>query len=430
MRPRIRDLKRLALPLLGAAFLVAPAPSPAATAARAGAARPAASRDSSRVLVRIGSDVITRAQVQQRIEELPEQYRTNYSTPPARQQLLDRMVEERIWLMLATRSGVASRPKVRQQLEQQRRDLLIRTYLNEQMAANGAPSDSDARVYYDTHPAEYKTPATVTVRHIQCATEAEAKRMKQWAKGGQDFAKLAQKYSADTLSRANGGAIGVVTHDGMFSSIGAQPALAQSAFALGEGKVGGPYKTTRGWHVIKVEALRPEGSRSFDQVRPMIVRQLSAQRSQEFYRSLLEKARRDLHVTPDSTAIKGFLSQKRPPRELFKEAQETAGATERIAAYRRVLEEYPDSDVSPQAQFMIGFINSEELKNYDEAEKAFRALLHRYPKSELAASAQWMVDHMRTEEAPAFMNLEGDSSQAASGTPGAKSPRRDSTGKP
>ena len=60
--------------------------------------------------------------------------------------------------------------------------------------------------------------------------------------------------------------------------------------------------------------------------------------------------------------------------------------------------------MSPQSQFMIGFINSEELKNYDEAEKAFRELLRRYPKSELAESAHWMLDHMRTEEAPPFMN--------------------------
>jgi len=58
---------------------------------------------------------------------------------------------------------------------------------------------------------------------------------------------------------------------------------------------------------------------------------------------------------------------------------------------------------------MVGFIYSEEVKNYDEAEKAFRQLLKRYPDSELAASAQWMVEHMRTEEAPSFVNTQADS---------------------
>jgi len=62
--------------------------------------------------------------------------------------------------------------------------------------------------------------------------------------------------------------------------------------------------------------------------------------------------------------------------------------------------------------FMVGFINSEEKKDYDTAEKVFRELLQKYPKSELAASAQWMVDHMRTDEVPDF--LHADSTASAS----------------
>ena len=106
-------------------------------------------------------------------------------------------------------------------------------------------------------------------------------------------------------------------------------------------------------------------------------------------------------------------SRRRRARARCSRRRRTPGPPrQRIAAYRKLLDEYPDSDVSPQAQFMIGFIHSEELKNYDEAEKAFRELLQRYPKSELAASAQWMVDHMRTEEAPATSSS-ADSSRPA-----------------
>jgi len=83
-----------------------------------------------------------------------------------------------------------------------------------------------------------------------------------------------------------------------------------------------------------------------------------------------------------------------------------------VDAYRQVVENYPDSDVTPQAAFMVGFIQSEELKDYDAAQKSFQTLLARYPKSELAASARWMLDHMRSENAPNFMNLEGDSTAA------------------
>ena len=55
-----------------------------------------------------------------------------------------------------------------------------------------------------------------------------------------------------------------------------------------------------------------------------------------------------------------------------------------------------------QAQFMVGFIYSEEKKDYDQAEAAFRALLAKYPNSELAVSANWMLEHMRSEKVPEF----------------------------
>jgi len=408
----------MAIALLAIAGAV---PAGAATPARAGRS---AVPESLQVLVRIGKEAITRADVQRRLEELPEQVRPTYATPDGRKQLLDRLVEEKVWMQIASKKGVARRTEVVRQLEQARRDLLIRTYLNEVMATNPAPSDSESKAYYDAHISDYKMPGTASVRHIQSKTEADARRVLGWAKSGQDFAKLAQRYSADTLSRANGGALGTVTREGMFGSLGAQPALAEFAFSLEPGKVGGPIRSERGWHVLKLDAKTDESVRAFEQVRPMIQRQLSSQKSQDFYRQKLDEARRELGVTPDSTTIRSFLSSKKTARDLFREAQEAGAPDTRIQKYRDLLQQHPQSDVSAQAQFMIGFIYSEELRKYDEAEKEFRKLLQNYPKSELAASAQWMVDHMRTEDAPAFLNLEADSA----GKPAAS--RKGAGGKP
>src|SRR5262249_43389133 len=134
-------------------------------------------------------------------------------------------------------------------------------------------------------------------------------------------------------------------------------------------------------------------------------------------------ARKSLGVKPDSTAIKGFLTARKTAREQFNEAQALTNPEARLEAYQKLLADYPDSEVSPQAQFMIGFINSEELKNYDEAEKGFRELVRRWPKAELAASAEWMISHMRSEDAPAFINLDSDSAShaGAAAVPAAKS---------
>lgn len=404
--------------LLVALFAVAPSGS----GAQGQAARKARPARVDSILVRLGTETITAGMVQRRIDELPEHARGQFATEEGRQRLVERMVEERVWMITALKRGVADRPELRRQIEQQRRDLLIRTYVNEVMASQGAPSDSEAQAYYTEHPEDYRTPETVTLSHVLSRTEAEGKRVRQWSRAGQDWTKLAGRYSADTLTRARGGVLGPTTREGVLAHLGRQPALAESAIALGEGKIGGPYRTEHGWHVIRVDAHKPEGTRPFDQVRAGIVRQLGAKRSQDFYQGRLEEAKRALRVTADSAAIKAFVVQKKTAREMFNEAQLGGAPTARIDAYRSLLRAHPESEVSPQAAFMIGFIQSEELKDYAAADSSFREMLRRHSKSELAASAQWMLDHMRSESAPEFMNLESDSAKtapAASG-PGGK----------
>jgi peptidyl-prolyl cis-trans isomerase C len=412
--PRVRLVSAGTLAALSLAALVQAAPpAPARPAGRT------APPDSNQVLARVGREAITRGDVNRRMEEIPEQLRANYNTPEGRQQILDRVIEEKVWMQLATKKGVPSRPEVQRQLEQARRDLVIRTYLNEVMAGNPAPSDSEARAYYDQHADQFKVPATVSLRHIQSRTQAEARRILTLARGTEDFGKLARQYSTDTLTRNMGGALGSITRDGVFGALGSQPALAESAFRIPVGKVGGPFKTDHGWHVIRVDNKTEDTVRPLDQVRSMILRQISSQKAQDYYRKRLDQAKHEIGVTSDSGAIRSFVSARKSARDMFKEAQDAGAPADRIEKYRKLLAEYPDSDVSPQAQFMIGFIYSEELKNYDEADKAFRLVLSRYPKSELAPSAQWMVDHMRTEDAPAFLNLEADSSKGAA-VPAAK----------
>jgi peptidyl-prolyl cis-trans isomerase C len=388
--------------------------SSGAKSSKSASSSKAAARDTTRVLVRVGKEPITRAMVEARLADLPDQYRAQYSTPTGRQQLLDRMIEEKVWLQVATKNGVAERPKIKEQLDQQRNDLLIRTWISEQMTTSPAPSDSEAMQYYQDHQTDYRSPATVTLRHIQLGTEAEARRVLPFARDPKkDFGDLAKKYSADTLTRKNGGELGTITRDGAFPTLGTQKALADSAFALAEGKVGGPWKTDRGWHIVKIDQKHDESTRPFDQVKPLIIRQLGARRTQDYYRQLLDKARRDIGVHADSAAIKGFVSARRPARELFQEAQQATDARARITAYQRVVDDWPSSDVAAQSQFMIGFINSEELKDYDAAERAMRAVVKNYPKSDLVASAQWMIDHMRTDDVPEFITHEADTAGSA-----------------
>ncbi len=54
----------------------------------------------------------------------------------------------------------------------------------------------------------------------------------------------------------------------------------------------------------------------------------------------------------------------------------------------------PENERCDQAQFLIGFTFSEQLKDYDAARSAFSRLVENYPESELADDAEWMIENM------------------------------------
>jgi hypothetical protein len=406
MRAAARSIAAtLGVMALGLVLVGAPDAAPPKSKSKA-AKRPPG--DTTAVLATVGGEPITRAMVDARIAELPEQYRTTYATPEGRRQLLDRFVEERVWVKEAEAAGVAERPDVKSTLDRQRRDLIVRTHITEQMATFPAVSDSEARAFYDGHIDQYRTPATVTLAHIQLASQSQATKVRKLADKGDDWGGLVRKYSTDSLTIPTQGSLGTVTREGLFSSIGTQPALAESAMALGADKTGGPYRTDRGWHVIRVSATQPDATRPFEQMKSTIVRQVSSERSQAHYQELLAKARTQQKVVMENAAVDRWVSVKRSAREMFQDAQALGPPRDRIQAYGRLVETYPDSAVSAQAQFMTGFILSEELESYGEAQAAFEKLLMMYPNSELTESARWMLENMRTKEAPAFTDAAGD----------------------
>ncbi len=125
------------------------------------------------------------------------------------------------------------------------------------------PTDSDLRGYLEKHKAELleRCASHLLVRVApQAGADAEAAAKKAAegyaarARGGEDFAKLADEHSEDPSGKGRGGDLGCFTAD-----VGFVPEFKAAVFnAKSEGEIVGPVKTQFGWHVIKIRTIAKE----------------------------------------------------------------------------------------------------------------------------------------------------------------------------
>ena len=94
--------------------------------------------------------------------------------------------------------------------------------------------------------------------------------------------------------------------------------------------------------------------------------------------------------------VLGGCSTKSPEElfELAQQAENDGDFKEAIDLYTMLLQKYPQNEHNYKAQFMIGFIYSEELNDLDQAKDAMQKVVDNYSDCDLADDARWMLDHM------------------------------------
>jgi TolA-binding protein len=103
-------------------------------------------------------------------------------------------------------------------------------------------------------------------------------------------------------------------------------------------------------------------------------------------------------------AVLGFLwscsSEKKSEEQLYAEAQaysEKGEFTSAIKTYEEILRLYPESPNSYKAQFLIGFVYSENLKDYNKAKEVYEKVIKNYPDCDLADDAKVMLESMGSD---------------------------------
>ncbi|HDZ24633.1 MAG TPA: hypothetical protein ENH70_08870 [Desulfobacteraceae bacterium] len=136
-------------------------------------------------------------------------------------------------------------------------------------------SEKEIKEYYEYNMDSFKVPAKVCARHIlfrlkENATKAEAEKIRKkaeavlkMARSGKDFANLAKKYSEGPTGK-NGGDLGCFSRGKMVKP------FEEAAFKLKKGEISDLVKTRFGYHIIKVENVHAERTKTLDEVRGQI----------------------------------------------------------------------------------------------------------------------------------------------------------------
>ena len=149
-------------------------------------------------------------------------------------------------------------------------------------------TESQIAQYYNTNQSRFGQPERRNTLVVLTKDKAKAQQALSELQSGASFASVAKKYSIDTASKAQGGALTV-------SKGQQEKALDDAIFTAGTGKLVGPVKTQFGYYVFKVNKVTPGSQQSLDQARASIKQILLTQNQQkalqDFVKSFQKKWR-------------------------------------------------------------------------------------------------------------------------------------------
>jgi peptidyl-prolyl cis-trans isomerase C len=206
------------------------------------------------------------------------------NTPERQQAVKEELINREVLVQAAQKRGLDKNADVAAQMDMARQAVLVRALFETEVKANPI-SDADlAKQYEDFKKSmgenEYK------IRHILVDKEDEAKAVIADLNKGGDFAKIAKDRSKDPGSKDNGGDL-----DWGPTARYVKP-FADAVTALKKGQTTtAPVKTDFGYHVIRLDDVRPLKVPGFDELKEQFRQRAQQQQIQRLVQDLRSKAK-------------------------------------------------------------------------------------------------------------------------------------------
>src|SRR5258706_11780729 len=273
-----RNVINLAAALVAGTFAVAAGAQDkaAAPAAAAKKAAPAAGR------IVVNGVTIPQSRIDAMNRELSAQGQPD--NPERQQAVKEELVNREVLAQAAAKRGLDKSADVAAQMDMARQAVLVRALFESEVKAHPITDDM-LRVQYEQFKASMGT-SEYKVRHILVEKEDEAKAIITELNKGGDFAKIAKDKSKDPGSKETGGDL-----DWGPSARYVKP-FADAVQATPKGQTTtAPVKTDFGYHVIRVDDVRPLKVPTFDEVKDQFRQRAQQQMVQKMVMDLRQKAK-------------------------------------------------------------------------------------------------------------------------------------------
>lgn len=194
------------------------------------------------------------------------------------------LINQELLSRAAIEKGLDKTPRLAAAMEMLRREQLTKAYLEDYVKGHPV-TDAEIQSEYDKAKASATGNNEYKARHILVREESEAKAILAQLKKKTAFDKLAKEKSKDPGSAKNGGDLGWNVPDAFVKEFG------EALKSLKKGETSEPVKTQFGYHIIKLEDMRPAKIPPLDEVKNDIRQQLQQQRVREAVKGLRASAK-------------------------------------------------------------------------------------------------------------------------------------------
>ncbi len=280
-----------------------------------------------KIVAEIGAEKVTEADLDAFIESdienqlepmapfmTPEQFSEQkkkmleqYKAPQAKQQYLQAWLAQEVLYRQALEEELAEKPEAKKLIDQLTRGALSQLLMNRELASKINITETDVQTYYKANKDKFVEPASAGISHILLEDQQQAKKLIGRIKGGEDFGELAKQFTKDESTKEKAGKIETEVQEGShIPGIGTYEELNKKIFAVDAPKVlDEPFKTEKGWEIVKVETLTPERQKTLDEVSQQVISMLANQKRQDVQSSYIKQMMDKYNVIIHTSAMSG-----------------------------------------------------------------------------------------------------------------------------